>query len=281
MESTFHRAGPRPLKSDHMQTQELTRSQADPRATTQRRCASAVVNLGIVCPMANESETAVEFVTTLLNKCDEYDFGSVTLFVVLDGKSTDGTRELLLSLAEREPQLSVVWAPENRCAVDAYVRGYREAIAAECDWILEIDGGYSHQPDDLPAFFEKMGEGYDCVFGSRFCEGGRISETSWKRKLLSGGGTVLANLLLGTRLRDMTSGYQLFSRPALEKVLARGIRSRGHFFQTEMKAYCRNLAIAEVPIHYRSASASVNRAVVKDALVNLWRLFRLRLTGHL
>ncbi|CAN5539466.1 hypothetical protein BH20VER1_BH20VER1_01550 [soil metagenome] len=264
-----------------MQTIESPQVLEDWQPATSAGQELPTVHLGIVCPMANERDTAVEFVTTLLQKCEEFAFDSVAVFVVLDRKCTDGTRVLLEELAQREPELEVVWAPENRCAVDAYVRGYREAIAAGCDWILEIDGGYSHQPEDLPTFFEKMQEGYDCVFGSRFCPGGQISETSWKRRILSGGGTFLANLLLGTRLHDMTSGYQLFTRAALERVLARGIRSRGHFFQTEIKAYCRHLAVAEVPIHYRSASASVNPAVVKDAFTNLWRLFRLRLAGDL
>ena len=107
--------------------------------------------------------------------------------------------------------------------VDAYLRGYREALAAECDWILEIDAGFSHQPDDIPQFFDKMDEGYDCVFGSRFCNGGRIYDSSLKRNLISRGGTLLANLLLGTRLKDMTSGFEMFSRPALEGVLDRAL----------------------------------------------------------
>jgi dolichol-phosphate mannosyltransferase len=239
------------------------------------------VHLGVVCPMANERETAVPFITSLLHECNAHPFASVTLFAVLDRKSTDGTRELLENLRREEPQLRVVWAPENRSVVDAYVRGYREAIAARCDWILEIDAGYSHQPEDVRAFFEKMAEGCDCVFGSRFCDGGVVTDTPWKRVLISRGGTLLANLLLGTRLRDMTSGYELFSRPALEQVLTRGIRSRGHFFQTEIKAYCRNLNIAEVPIRYCAASDSVNSGVIKDAFANLWRLFRMRLSGEL
>jgi dolichol-phosphate mannosyltransferase len=255
----------------------LVRSQADDGRPTQ----TAAVRLGIVCPMANERVTAVSFVTDLLRECRAHGFGSVTFFVVVDQKSVDGTRELLGLLQEREPQLCTVWAPENRCVVDAYVRGYREAVAAGCDWILEIDGGGSHRPEDLRAFFEKMAQGYDCVFGSRFCEGGQATETSWKRRFISQGGTWLANLLLGTRLRDMTSGYQLFRRPVLQQVLARGIQSRGHFFQTEVKAYCRKLRVAEVPIHYRAASDSVNSRVLKDAFANLWRLFRLRLSGKL
>lgn len=244
-------------------------------------CPVPVTRLGIVCPMANESATATQFVRAVLDQCDAYAFASVTVFAVLDRASKDGTREILSALQSVDHRVQVVWAPENRCVVDAYIRGYREALNAGCDWILEIDAGFSHQPADIPQFFAKMSEGYDCVFGSRFCTGGKISETSTQRYTLSRGGTLLTNFLLGTTLADMTSGFEMFSRSALQQVLDRGIRSRGHFFQTEIKVYCRNFRVAEVPIHYRAASDSVNNTVVKDALRNLARLFGLRLSNRL
>jgi dolichol-phosphate mannosyltransferase len=239
------------------------------------------INLGIVCPMANEEADAARFVNAVLEQCVPRGFKSVTFFVVLDRVSRDRTRELLDELAKERPELKVVWSPENRSVVDAYVRGYREALNAGCDWILEIDAGFSHQPSDIPQFFDKMLEGYDCVFGSRFCAGGTISDSSTKRKLISSGGTILANLLLGTKLKDMTSGFEMFTREALQEVIKRGIRSRGPFFQTEIKAYCRRLRIAEVPIQYRAASHNVGNQALKDSFSNLWRLFRLRLQGQL
>lgn len=243
--------------------------------------ATSRANLGVVCPMANERDTAESFVREVLAACEPFRFKSVTFFAVLDRVSRDGTLDLLRELEAALPQLRVVWAPENRCVVDAYLRGYREALDAGCDWVLEIDAGYSHQPSDIPRFFEKMSEGFDCVFGSRFTAGGRITESALKRKVISRGGTLLTNLLLGTRLTDMTSGFELFSRAALEEVLRRGVNSRGHFFQTEIKAHCQHLRVAEVPIHYRAASDSVNNNVLKDAFVNLWRLFRARSSrGH-
>jgi len=237
------------------------------------------VNLGIVSPMANEKTSAVSFVGDVLAQCQTQGFKSITFFAILDNMSKDGTVELLRTLEKDQPQFRLVWSPENGSVVDAYMRGYREAIDAGCDWILEIDAGYSHQPSDIPQFFEKMTEGYACVFGSRFCEGGQITDSSFKRQIISRGGSVLTNVLLGTKLKDMTSGFEMFSRPALQQVLDKRIHSRGHFFQTEIKVHCRRLPIAEVPIHYRAASDSVNNMVLKDAFSNLWRLFRLRLSG--
>src|SRR5256885_2156252 len=83
------------------------------------------------------------------------------------------------------------------------------------------------------------------------------------------------------KVPDMTSGFTLFTREALEIILRRGIRSRGPFFQTEMKAHCRDLKVVEVPIQYRSPTHVVGSTVLGDALVNLWRLFRARLAGSL
>lgn len=231
--------------------------------------------------MANERDTAVPFATDVLSVCSRYGFKCVRFFAVLDNVSTDDTRELLVERAETEHRLEVVWAPENRCIVDAYLTGYRSALEAGSDWLLEIDAGYSHRPSDIPLLIEKMAEGYDCVFGSRFCEGGDMSQNSLKRRLLSRGGTLLSNILLRTKLKDMTSGFQLFKRSAIEMILRKGIRSSGPFFQTEMKAYCAALRTAEVPITYSGANHSIGGGALADSFIGLWRLYRMRLQGQL
>ena len=241
----------------------------------------AEIRLGIVCPMANEESKVVSFVNDVLDHCAVYQFKSVMFFAVLDLQSKDKTLALLNGLKEHQPSLQIVWAPENKCVADAYVRGYREALSAGCDWILEIDCGFSHQPSDIPQFFQKMLQGHDCVFGSRFCPGGSVSAAPFRRRFVSRGGTIISNLLLGTSLKDMTSGFELFTRPALEYVLKTGIQSRGPFFQTEIRAYCHRLKIIEVPIHYQGASHRISGPVIKDAFNNLWRLFHLRLQGGL
>lgn len=229
--------------------------------------------------MANESVSAVKFVKQVLAQCEGFQW--VRFFVVLDGVSKDDTFEQLKTYTETDQRLVPVWAPENRCVVDAYKRGYQEAIESGADWVLEIDAGFSHRPEDIPKFLNKMSEGYDCVFGTRFALGGRIESSSAKRELLSRGGTKVTNLLLRTRLSDMTSGFQLFRREVLEKILAKGIFSKGPFFQTEMKSYCLNLRIAEVPIVYSAASHNVAMGSIRESFQQLSRLFALKRAGTL
>ena len=225
------------------------------------------IKLAIVCPMANEAETAENFVSAVLDQCKGFE--KRKFFIIIDRASKDNTLDILNKLQKSETDLEVIYAPENKNVVDAYLRGYKEALKSESDWILEIDGGFSHNPEEVPRFFYKMLEGYDCVFGSRFSKGGGMEKSPLSRYMLSYGGTKLVNILLGTKLSDMTSGFELFNRKSLKYVLEKGIRSKGHFFQTEIKLHCHNFQIAEVPIHYQSASSSVTRSVIFDSLKNL------------
>ena len=260
-----------------MQSQAIVKPEREAGAIRHAPTKRSAVRLGIVCPMASEGNGAVRFCEAVLSECSGFE--TVQFFAVFDRVTKDASYQDMRAFEQVEPRLRVIWAPENRSVVDAYLRGYTEALNAECDWILEIDAGFSHLPAEITQFFDAMEDGLDCVFGSRAL--GRFDRSPWRRQIVSRGGTVLANLLLGTRQTDMTSGFELFSRETLTNVMARGIQSRAHFFQTEIKTYCRHLRFVEVPITYRTDSQRVGSPALLDALKQLARLFQLRLKGKL
>jgi dolichol-phosphate mannosyltransferase len=232
------------------------------------------MRLGVTVPLANEEATIDEFLDRLLAQLTAAD----GVFCVLDNISRDRTRELIEARAGRDRRVVLVWAPENRCVVDAYFRGYEAALAAGCRWVLEMDGGLSHLPEEVPQFIDAMERGYDYAGGCRFMKGGGYTGPL-SRYLVSKGGTLLTNLLLGTRMRDMTSGFECFSRRALEAVLARGVRSRAHFFQTEIKFLMRDWKWVEIPIHYHNPSKRLGSSSLKEAFRNLWALYHERRAG--
>lgn len=229
--------------------------------------------LGVIIPLGNEGETIERLLVDILAQLDAND----RIYCILDTVSKDRTRELVQQTASMHERVVEVWAPENRCVVDAYFCGYRKALAAGCQWILEMDGGYSHDPQEIPKFIRAMAAGADFAAGSRFVTGGRYTG-AWRRNVLSKGGSVLANLLLGTRMQDMTSGFECFNRQAMEYVLEQGVRSRAHFFQTEIRFMLRNWNWVEVPIHYSSPSSSVGGGTIMESIRNLlllaWRTRR-------
>lgn len=236
-------------------------------------------SLAIVIPIANERDSAIEFIHKVIEQVA--DFKQLAVLTIFDRVCTDGTIDLVRELAKTEPRLKVIWSPENRSVVDAYMRGYREAIAGGADLILEMDAGFSHLPEDISKFLNAMDDGYDCAFGSRFCPGGKIVRPILRRYMTSKGGTLLTNFLIGTRLYDMTSGFQIFRREVLAAILANGIRSRGPFFQTEMKIYARKMKVREIPISYRMTRSAARRESIKDALKVLFALFFDRVRGKL
>src|SRR4051812_36925727 len=79
----------------------------------------ATIDLGVICPMASESETAIRFVDAVLSHCRGRGFKSVSFFIVLDNACKDNTRELLAEHGKNNPELHVVWAPENKGVRDA------------------------------------------------------------------------------------------------------------------------------------------------------------------
>lgn len=227
------------------------------------------MRLGVVIPLANEQATIEHLLQDILEQLQAND----RIYCILDNVSKDQTKKLVEQAARDDKRVCPVWAPENRCVVDAYFRGYHTALSEGCSWILEMDGGYSHKPTEISRFITAMIEGADFAAGSRFTSDGNYSGC-WFRNFLSKGGTALANLMLGTRMHDMTSGFECFSRKAMEYVVEQGVESKAHFFQTEIRFMLRNWNWVEVPITYSSPSNSVGLQTIAESLRLLWTMAR-------
>lgn len=221
----------------------------------------------IVMPVANEEETMRELIEEIL----AFPYDNLFLYPVIDNYSKDRTEEII---REFEPtgRVKCIFHEKSHGVVDCYLEGFRQALLDGAEWIVEMDGGYSHLPKELPQFIGKLEEGYECVWGSRFIEGGEIAELPLYRRILSGGGTFLSNLVLGTKLKDMTSGYEAFQKEVLLPLNLEEFLSKGHMYQTEMRFYCRNRKAVEVPIHYVGGQTSLKMKSVTNALSVLFQL---------
>lgn len=233
------------------------------------------LDFAVIIPMANEKEEFLPFTTLLAEVLDNLECGLV--YFVIDKVSKDNTLELCNELSTKDNRFITIWAPENKNVVDAYLRGYKEALQNKHEIIIEMDGGLSHDPRALPMFLRVLNEGNECSFGSRFINGGSIFDSTWKRTFLSKIGTTLSNILLGSSMYDMTSGYQGFHANIVEKFLAHGLLSKAHFYQTELRYLLRKTKYAEVPIHYRSPSPSVSKKAIYNSIAVLFHYFLLRL----
>lgn len=222
----------------------------------------------IVMPVANEESTMGRIIEAIL----ALPYDNLYLYPVMDNYSTDGTRAVIEEYEKKTDKVKLIYYKESYGVISCYLEGFRHALKDGAERIIEMDGGGSHLPEEIPQFIDKLEEGYDCVWGSRFVEGGGISNHPLYRRILSSGGTVLANIVLGTKLKDMTSGFEGFQRYVLENLRLDKFLSTGHMYQTEMRYYCRNYRTVEVPIHYVGSKSSFRFKVVVEALRILFQL---------
>jgi dolichol-phosphate mannosyltransferase len=168
--------------------------------------------------------------------------------VVVDGNSIDGTREAAEALGAR------VVAERRRGFAGALETGFAEAAG---DYVLTLDADLSHDPD----FFGKMWgarQRGDIVVASRYTRGG-VVYTSFIRRWTS----FLLNLVLGRMLsipvRDMSSGFRLYRREALQELL---LDSTNFEVQQEIlvRVYARGFSMFEVPFVYFPRGAGRSHA---------------------
>lgn len=226
----------------------------------------------VILPAANEEASIKDLCRALLDEFTKISHDCSAIFVI-DSISKDRTRKILEKEAARDSRIQVVFAPENKNVVDAYLRGYAEALKKGADYIIEMDCGFSHLPSEMHQFIDQLNAGFDVVFGRRPLLSQRYG-APLSRRLISLSGTILSNLLLGTRYSDSTSGFQAFSAKGAKRILRQKIQSTAHFWHTEVRylVHKAGLRWTEVTITYSFPSASIRQSSITDAWKNLGRL---------
>ncbi|WP_369216141.1 polyprenol monophosphomannose synthase, partial [Streptomyces flavofungini] len=176
--------------------------------------------------------------------------------LVVDDSSPDGTGAIAERFAERygSARMSVLHRTEKDGLGRAYAAGMAQAVADGAHYVLQMDADGSH-PAAKAAELLGVALATDAgvVVGSRYVQGGTLS-AAWgaHRKLLSRWANVYAGAILGTRVRDITGGFNLWRADALRAIDLASVDSAGYSFQVEMKyrALRRGFGVMEVPIHF-------------------------------
>jgi len=232
----------------------------------------------VVClPTYNERENLEQMLRALADK-------GVSVLVV-DDNSPDGTGELADRLAEELDHVEVLHRDRKEGLGPAYLAGFKHALADGADLVLEMDADFSHDPDDIPRLIHRAGEA-DVVLGSRYVNGGSISNWGPLRRFVSAGGSLYARRLLGVGVHDLTGGFKCFRREVLETLDLDAIGSRGYAFQIETtyRALRAGFRVLEIPISFADrerGGSKMSRGIVLEAM---WKVPALRLralTGRL
>ena len=223
------------------------------------------IDLSVILPVMNERDN----LRALIPRLGEIAEGFHLKYeiIVIDGGSTDGTRETAAELGARV-------VPERRRGyAGALTTGFAEARGA---YLLTLDADMSHDP----AFVAKMWrarERADIVIASRYVRGG-VAYTDLSRRLSSYVLNGFLHRVLSVPIGDLSSGFRLYRREAVEGL---ELTSRNFEVQEEVlvKAWAQGFSVTEIPFTYfpREAGRSHARMLrfgmdILRATFSLWRL---------
>ena len=225
----------------------------------------------VVCmPTYNERENLERMVEALADK-------GVSVLVI-DDNSPDGTGELADRLAQELDHVRVLHRDRKEGLGPAYIAGFRRALDEGADLVLEMDADFSHHPADVPRLVESARHA-DLVIGSRYVDGGAVSDWGAVRRFISAGGSMYARVLLQVEVRDMTAGFKCYRREVLETIDLDAVAARGYAFQIETtyRSLRAGFRVAEVPITFadrQRGGSKMSRSIVLEAI---WKVPALRL----
>ena len=240
--------------------------------------------LCVCVPTYNEAENLEPFVGAVLSELDHLGVRGVVL--VVDDNSPDGTGAIADRLASADPRIYVLHREEKN--------GIGEAYKAAFAWtrrhrsiktVVQMDCDFSHDPAELGRLLDAHADA-DVVLGSRYVRGGGTQNWGLVRRLISRGGSLYAQILLGLRVRDLTGGFKVYRRVVLETIDLDAIGSKGYAFQIEgtYRALRAGFRVVEVPIVFADrevGGSKMSRSIVLEAI---WKVPVLRfraLTGRL
>jgi glycosyltransferase involved in cell wall biosynthesis len=224
------------------------------------------MKLSIVIPVYNEKNTIAEILRRVKTT------GRANEIILVDDGSTDGTRELLHTLAS-PPAVKVVFHEKNMGKGAALRTGFQHAGG---DVILIQDADLEYNPAEYPALLEPIECGQaDVVYGSRFLGSKRRVTMFWHmvaNQLL----TFATNVLYNSILSDMETGYKVFRADFLKSI---PLRANRFDFEPEITAKIlkRKARVFEVPISFNPREYDEGKKIgLADAFAAIWALIKYR-----
>jgi dolichol-phosphate mannosyltransferase len=229
-------------------------------------------NVWVILPTYNEAENLERIVGAVLEHLPPS-----RRVLIVDDNSPDGTGEIADRLAEADDSVAVLHRQLKEGLGPAYLAGFRVALDAGAERVIEMDADFSHDPSYLPRLIEAT-ERADLAIGSRYVPGGGITEWGPLRRFISRGGSAYARAALGLPIKDLTGGFKCFRRIVLETIDLDTIEARGYAFQVETtyRTIKAGFRVVEVPIVFKDradGTSKMSKGIVAEAM---WRVPAMR-----
>ena len=233
----------------------------------------------IIIPTYNEIDNIEKMILKVFTLYPE-----VSLLIIDDG-SPDGTRDVVKHLQKQYHKLELIERSGKLGLGTAYAKGFKHAIEKNYDYVVQMDCDFSHDPAEIKNLLGQCQDS-DLVIGSRYINGIRIINWSFRRLLLSYLASIYIRIVTGINIFDTTGGFKCMKTSLLKKIHLDKLKSNGYIFQLEInyKAYVMKKKIKEVPIIFYERTVGTSKMdgnIIFEALFSVVKLRVLQLLGKL
>ena len=143
-----------------------------------------------------------------------------------------------------------------------------------------MDADLSHDPNAIPGFLEKIKD-YDAVFGSRYLNGVRVYNWSFKRLLLSKLSNDFIRIALRIPYTDTTTAFKCFRRTVLESIDLNSLKGRQNAFLIELVYHTikQGFKTVEIPFMFIERATGESKMEFKVSIESLATVLRLIFLG--
>jgi dolichol-phosphate mannosyltransferase len=202
--------------------------------------------LSIVIPAYNEEKNIVECIHELQATVrQKYDLPYE--IIVVNDNSQDRTEDVVRAEMAGDQSIRLV----NRTPPGGFGRAIRSGLElVRGDVTVVYMADRSDDPEDLVAYYRKIQEGYDCVFGSRFINGSKVVHYPKLKLVVNRIVNRCIQLLFWTRFNDLTNAFKAYRTEVIRDC---GPYHASHFnltLEMSLGALVRNYNIAQIPISW-------------------------------
>jgi dolichol-phosphate mannosyltransferase len=181
--------------------------------------------------------------------------------VVVDDGSQDGTWETLQQLSTTIHELQPVQNLGQHGFGRAVVCGIN---AAEGDAVVVMMADESDDCRDVVQYWEKLNEGYDAVFGSRFIKGGGVIDYPRVKYAVNRLGNLFIKMLFRIRLNDTTNAFKAYRRSTLEGLRPFLSPQFNLTVELPLKTIVRGYSWAVIPITWRNRRTGIAKFKIRE-----------------
>lgn len=225
----------------------------------------------VIIPTFNEAGNILPLLERMVSEVPEVDI------LIVDDNSPDGTGDLVQEFSTKAPQVKLLRRNQKEGLAFAYRAGFNWGIEKGYGSFVQMDADFSHDPQDTKRIAKEL-QTHDVVIASRYITGGQTSGWGWHRKVISRGGNIYAKLILGASPKDMTGGFNGWTKKALEAIDYQTVTSRGYAYQVEMKYRAIRVGFIpfEFPIHFRNRTIGTSKMSSDIVFEAAYRVLKLR-----